>query len=62
VEREVEISFMNFLGEVVLTDHMKAHVGKNTRKIDVTKLPEGTYLFQVMTDKEVHAKGVVIMR
>jgi hypothetical protein len=53
---------MNFLGEVVLTDHMKAHVGKNSRKIDVTKLPEGTYLFQVMTDKEVHAKGVVIMR
>ena len=62
VERDVEISFINFLGEVVLTDQMKAHVGANTRKIDVTKLPEGTYLFQVKTDKEIHAKGIVIMR
>jgi hypothetical protein len=62
VERDVEISFINFLGEVVLTDHMKSHVGANTRKIDVTKLPEGTYLFQVKTDKEIHAKGIVIMR
>ncbi len=60
--RDVDITFMNFLGEVVLTDHMKAHAGANTRKIDVTKLPEGTYLFQVMTDREVHAKGIVIMR
>jgi len=60
--RDVEISFLNFLGEVVLTDQMKAHVGVNTRKIDVTKLPPGTYLFQVKTDKEIHAKGVVIMR
>ena len=62
IERDVEIRFLNFLGEVILTDHMQPHVGANTRKIDVTKLPEGTYLFQVKTDKEIHAKGIVIMR
>jgi hypothetical protein len=62
VDREVEIAFMNFLGETVLTERMNAHVGKNTRRIDVSTLPEGTYLFQIMTDKEVHAKGIVIMR
>jgi hypothetical protein len=62
VERDVEISFINFLGVEVLTEHMKANVGVNTRKIDVTKLPEGTYLFQVKTDKEIHVKGIVIMR
>ncbi|HJW29276.1 MAG TPA: T9SS type A sorting domain-containing protein, partial [Saprospiraceae bacterium] len=61
-DQAVDINFINFLGEVVLTDQMNARKGTNLRKIDVSHMPEGTYLFQVMTHKEVHARGIVIMR
>jgi hypothetical protein len=58
----VEISFTNYLGQVVKVDEVDAHKGVNTRRIDVSNIPEGTYLMQVKTEKEVHTNTIVIMR
>jgi hypothetical protein len=59
---EVEISFTNYLGQIVKTEKVNALKGVNTRRIDVSNIPEGTYLMQVKTEKEVHTNTIVIMR
>ena len=61
VEDMVELSVSNFLGKVVFTDKIKALKGFNTRKLDMTRVREGSYLVQLKTNQEVHTKVVVIM-
>lgn len=58
----VSYSFTNFLGQVVLEESMDAKKGHNTNKIDVSNLPDGTYLIQVKTEKEMHVKTLVIIQ
>ncbi|MGB4847885.1 MAG: T9SS type A sorting domain-containing protein, partial [Saprospiraceae bacterium] len=61
VEQEVEFSFVNFLGQVILTDRMDVHKGINSRTIDIDKIAGGSYLMEVKSDKEMLTKVVVIM-
>jgi len=61
VEKEVEFSLINFLGQVILRDKISAYKGFNAHKIDVTKIIEGSYLLQLKTKEEMHTKVIVIM-
>ncbi len=61
VENEVEFSFTNLLGQIVVSDKTFAKKGLNTLNIDMSQVREGSYLVQVKTEKEVHTKTVVIM-
>jgi hypothetical protein len=58
---EVEIILTNFLGQIVHRDEMDAIKGTNHRKMDVSAIPDGTYLLQVKKDDVIHAKPVVII-
>ena len=62
VENEIEFSFINLLGQAVLSDKISAHKGFNTREIDISQIHKGSYLIQVKTEKEIHTKVIVIMR
>ena len=61
-ESEVEITMTNFLGQVVLRDEMDAAKGFNNRKLDVTSLPEGSYLLQLTSEDEIKTKILVLFR
>ena len=61
-ENEIEFSFINLLGQAVLSDKISAHKGFNTREIDISQIHKGSYLIQVKTEKEIHTKVIVIMR
>ncbi|MBK9016367.1 MAG: T9SS type A sorting domain-containing protein [Saprospiraceae bacterium] len=61
LEEEVEFSFTNFLGQVVLSEKINVQKGFNAHKIDVSQVRDGSYLVQVKTANEVHTKIVVIM-
>ncbi|MGB4848552.1 MAG: T9SS type A sorting domain-containing protein, partial [Saprospiraceae bacterium] len=62
VDNEVTYSFINLLGQVIYSHQMNAARGFNAQRIDITLIPEGTYLVRVKTEKELHTKIVVIMR
>jgi hypothetical protein len=38
------------------------HIGYNTDKLDVSSIPEGSYLMQIKTGKEILTKVIVIVR
>ena len=62
LEGAIECSFTNFLGQAILKDKMMVHKGFNTRQIDAATLPNGSYMLQVKTTKEMYSRLVVILR
>jgi len=62
VNHEIQFTLTNFLGQDVLSDQINAHKGSNNHKIDVSKIPQGSYLMQVKSEREMYTKVVVIMR
>jgi len=61
MEEEVVCSFMNLLGGIVSETKIIAQKGGNTHQLDVSNLPEGSYLMQVKTREETHTKVIVVM-
>ncbi|MEP6796243.1 MAG: T9SS type A sorting domain-containing protein, partial [Saprospiraceae bacterium] len=61
VEEEVVYSFVNFLGQVILSDRIVVQKGLNTRTIDIDRIPGGSYLMEVKSEKEMLTKVIVIM-
>jgi hypothetical protein len=62
INHDVQLSLVNFLGQNILTDELSAQKGSNKYNIDVSKIPEGGYLMEMKTEKEVYTKVVVILR
>jgi hypothetical protein len=62
VNNKVTYSFINLLGQEIFSDQINAAKGFNAQRIDISLIPEGTYLVRVKTEKELHTKVVVIMR
>lgn len=62
VEVQVELRLLNFLGQVIFSDEMYVIKGFNLRKIDVAKIPDGSYMLEVKTNKEIHSNVIVIIR
>jgi Secretion system C-terminal sorting domain len=61
LEEEVVYRFVNFLGQVILSDQIVVQKGLNRRTIDIDRLPGGSYLMEVRSEKEMLTKVVVIM-
>jgi hypothetical protein len=61
VNQEVQFTLLNFLGQVVLDDEIDATKGLNTRKIDVAKIPEGSYLMQVQSESGMYTKIITVI-
>lgn len=62
LDHEVEYVMTNFLGQVVLSEGIKAVKGFNSRKIDVSNLPDGSYLMQLVSEKETRTRILVLFR
>ena len=62
MEGVVEYSFTNFLGQTLLREKMNVHRGYNERQIDASTLPNGSYLMQVKSDKDIYSRIIVILR
>ncbi|HZV70817.1 MAG TPA: Calx-beta domain-containing protein [Saprospiraceae bacterium] len=60
--QEVEYRLINFLGQELLADKMDALQGTNAHKVDVSNIPEGSYLVELKTKSDVYTKVIVIMR
>ncbi|MEO6131464.1 MAG: T9SS type A sorting domain-containing protein, partial [Saprospiraceae bacterium] len=58
IRQEVKFTLMNYLGQIVLTDKINANKGYNSQKVDVAKLPEGSYLLEVTSDRSMYTKVI----
>ncbi|MBK9985113.1 MAG: T9SS type A sorting domain-containing protein [Saprospiraceae bacterium] len=61
VKQEVVFSFVNFLGQVMMSERMDVQKGMNSRTIDIDQIAGGSYLMEVKSEKEMLTKVVVIM-
>ena len=62
LDQDVQVSLMNFMGQVILYDDIKATMGITTHRIDISKIPEGGYIIQLRTDADRYTKVLMIMR
>ncbi|HUR30688.1 MAG TPA: T9SS type A sorting domain-containing protein, partial [Saprospiraceae bacterium] len=62
IEQDVKISLTNSLGQIVMHEEMHALKGFNSKKIDVSHLTEGGYQIQLISQKEMRSKTVVLLR
>ncbi len=62
VDQPVQFRLINFLGQTSLSDQIDAIRGYNAQKIDISLIPEGSYLMEVKTQTEMYTKVVVILR
>jgi len=62
INHDIQLNLVNFLGQNVMSEELSAHKGSNKYNIDVSKIPEGGYLMEMKTEKEVYTKIVVILR
>ncbi|MBK9982802.1 MAG: T9SS type A sorting domain-containing protein [Saprospiraceae bacterium] len=61
VKQDVKFTLLNYLGQVIHTDQINAHKGYNSKKVDVSSIPEGSYLMQVKSDRSMYTKVIVIL-
>ncbi len=61
VRQEVVFSFVNFLGQVMMSETMDVNKGMNSRSIDIDQIAGGSYLMEVKSAKDMLTKVVVIM-
>ncbi|MGB4847126.1 MAG: T9SS type A sorting domain-containing protein, partial [Saprospiraceae bacterium] len=62
VNQQINIRLINFLGQELLIDKINAQKGYNMQNIDISKIPQGSYLMEVKTDSGMYTKVVVILR
>ena len=62
IDQDVQISMTNSLGQIVMQERMNAIKGFNSKKIDVSHLTEGGYQIQLISQKEIRSKTVVLLR
>ncbi|HZV67893.1 MAG TPA: T9SS type A sorting domain-containing protein [Saprospiraceae bacterium] len=62
MSQEINFRLINFLGQVSLIDKINARDGYNAEKIDIAHVPDGSYLMEVKTDRDIYTKMVVILR
>ena len=58
----VEYSFTNFLGQALLRDKLHVHKGYNARQMDTSTLPNGSYLMQLKSNRDLYTRIIIIQR
>jgi hypothetical protein len=53
------IRIFDLEGKTVLQQQIKIIAGNNTAQLDIANIPTGTYLLQVITDKETSSKKFI---
>lgn len=61
-DQRISISFVNFLGQILLAEQMNVLKGSNSHSVDVTQIPEGGYLLQIKTKQGTYSKVVMVIR
>jgi Secretion system C-terminal sorting domain len=61
-EEEIEFKFFNFLGQNLLSGKINSHKGSNTHQIDISLIPEGGYLLQLQSGKDIFSTGIVFIQ
>jgi Secretion system C-terminal sorting domain len=61
-EHKVQLTLMNFQGQVIHSDQFQAIKGFNTQRIDVKDIGENGVLIKMETAHEVYAKLIILMR
>jgi hypothetical protein len=62
LEQEVQITLSNLVGQIVLRDQVVAAKGYNMHPVDVSTLPNATYLMELRTGSAIQTKKLVVMR
>ncbi len=58
----VEIEIYDLIGSLVLADAFSAAAGTNTREIDITTIPNGTYLIKLESGGDVYVFKAVVVK
>ena len=61
LDQDVQMSLMNFMGQVLLRDDIEASKGTTTHQIDISKISEGGYIIQLRTDADRYTKVLMII-
>ncbi|MGB4850622.1 MAG: T9SS type A sorting domain-containing protein, partial [Saprospiraceae bacterium] len=62
MDQEVNFTLTNLMGQIMLVDKFDANRGFNTYKLDVSGIPEGSYMMGLKTTGEMYTKIVVVLR
>ncbi|MEP6795312.1 MAG: T9SS type A sorting domain-containing protein, partial [Saprospiraceae bacterium] len=62
INQQINFRLINFLGQDMRSDNINAQKGYNMQRIDVSHLPEGSYLMEMKTEGAMYTKVVVILR
>ena len=62
IEHETRIVLVNYLGQTVYSKDVRAIKGFNSHKLNVAHLPEGSYMVQLMSERAVESKMLVLVR
>lgn len=58
----IEITMVNLLNQSVLRDKFTTQSGYNIHQLDVSRLPEGSYIMEVRTASEIKTKVIVVLK
>ncbi|MBP7239742.1 MAG: T9SS type A sorting domain-containing protein, partial [Saprospiraceae bacterium] len=62
LDQDVLVSLMNFMGQTLMRDDIKAAKGTTTHQVDISKIPEGGYMMQLQTEGELYTKIIMVIR
>ncbi len=57
----VNISVINFMGNTVLDDQMKALAGHNSKKLDISRLPDGAYIVKIESNEHITTRKLIVL-
>ncbi|MGB4847966.1 MAG: T9SS type A sorting domain-containing protein, partial [Saprospiraceae bacterium] len=60
-DHKIQISIVNFLGQINWYEIINTHKGYNVQKIDISQMAEGNYLIRVKSDEVTYSKVIVIL-
>ncbi|HZV67894.1 MAG TPA: T9SS type A sorting domain-containing protein [Saprospiraceae bacterium] len=61
LDQNIQFTLTNLVGQRILSEKFNVVKGFNTHKLDVAKIPEGSYLMEMKTAGEMKTKVVVIL-
>jgi hypothetical protein len=62
LEQDVQVSLVNFMGQTMLREDMTAAKGMTNHQMDVSKIPEGGYMMQLRSGKDIYTKVIMVIR
>ena len=62
LEQDVQLSFINFVGQTFLKEDLRAMPGTTSHEVDLSNMPEGGYMIQLRTTDHLYTKVISVIR